>query len=547
MPAFWGNHGDARAMPRSRSTTAALAAAAALLAWAGLALAGLPAPRFLPGQPVVVGKQVLLMWLPVPGASAYLVYRDGVRLERLTANQYLGALPEQSGQYRYQVSALDAAGIEGERSEAGLVRVRALTPPRNLLAQPDPATGTVSLLWDSVDGAVVYNLYRSAPGEERRLLASVPEESYRDADVKPGVEYAYTVTARDPAGTEGPASEPAKATLAAAAPAKPSPETAFRAMPTEEVLSLDELAGARIAQVSDLRVGPGGNLWVVTPDTRQIHVVSPDGVVLSTLGPFNFTETGYALLPQKLSFGRKGRVFVSDAVNGVLACLDRFGAFLWARGILAPPPNADEVWEELPANLRTLPPTPSSVLCLEDEIWVTDQRFQILYRFDYSGNLTGYTAYYTRGSKTARLPAVGEATRLGADRLLLTFPLSHRAAVVDRALYQVAELGVAPRGYIGAFVGIHGVTPLRGGRALLVDPAVGTLQVFDTATGKYLYHVSGPEPRLDPAYPQRADLPLRKPNFAALDLRGRFWVYDAATRRIAVLEPSGDVTPALGP
>lgn len=517
-----------------------------VLLFAGLARAGLPAPQLLPGQPVVVGQQVLLLWGPVPGAAGYVVYRNNERMERVSSNQYLGPLPPVSGQYRYEVSAVDGQGVEGERSEPGVVRVRVLTPVKNVVARPDPNARAVSLLWDRVEGAVIYNVYRAGPGQEPQLIASVREETYLDASAQAGVEYRYTVAARDVGGAEASPSPPVTAMLTATRE-EPKAATVFRALPTAEALVVETLAGQRLDQVSDLRTGPDGNLWIVTPKTRQIHVMSPAGTELGAFGPYSFAETGYAFLPQKLDFGPRGNLYVTDAINSVLACIGPTGTFLWARGILTPPPDRKDVWQDLRAHAQSLPPTPSSVLCLEEELWVTDQRFQLLYRFDYQGEFLGYVTEYSDQGRPQRLSGVGELLRLGPDRVLLTFPLAHRAAVVDRKFQLLREVGTSVKGYIGGFVGIHGASLLPQGRFLLTDPAVGSLQIFDAETGAYLYHLSGSQPRLDPDYHQRADLPQRKPNLAVQDREGKFWFYDAATRRLVARKQTGPVTPEPRP
>lgn len=510
----------------------------ALSLTATLPARALPAPQFLPGQPMIVGNQVLMMWAPVPGATRYAIYRNARRLEQVTANQYLGPLPEEPGQHRYQVAAVDAAGAEGEKSEPGLIRVRKLGTPRNLVTRADPGSSTIGLVWDLVQGAVIYNVYRSEPGEEKRLVASVQAESYKDASVRAGVAYTYSVTAKDLAGLE---SAPGTAAPVQLTPARTESTTRirFRALPTTEVLSIEEIAGSPIEQVSDLKVGPKGRIWVVTPKTREIHALDRSGFPEITLGPFTFSDTRYAFLPQKMAFGPDGRIYVTDAMNSVIACIDVGGDFLWARGILTPPNSVREAWKNLPDHMKSLPATPSSVLCLPEEIWVTDQRLQLVYRLDYGGELLGYTASYTRQGKRTRLPGVGELASVGKDRILLTFPWSHRAVVVDPAGSLLYEIGTGDPGYIGGFVGIHGVDTRGREEILLTDPAVGSLQAFSAKDGRYLYHVSGPTPRLDPRYRQRADLPLRNPNLAVRDDLGRFWVYDAAGRRIAVLKPSG--------
>ncbi|WP_025321057.1 hypothetical protein [Deferrisoma camini] len=494
---------------------------------------------------MLVGNQVLMMWNPVPGATGYIVYRNGKAVARVTTNQHLEPVPKRSGEYRYQIAAVGPEGVEGERSEPGLVKVRHLEAPKRVVVRPDPATGTLGLLWDQVEGAVIYNVYRSAAGEPFELLASVQDVTYVDGEVRPGTRYRYRVTARDATGTESDPSPVAEAE-ARRPPKRGKKPKVFRALPTRELYRLDRVGDDPLTEVSFLGLDPEGGVWVVTPRTGRIHRLDPAGNEERVFGPFTSDRTGFILRPHKLAFAPGGGLYVTDAWNGVLARLTPEGEMTWARGLITPPPQDEEVWEDFPDRVKSLPPTPSSVAVVGDEIWVTDQRFQLLYRFAPNGDLLGYLAHAKRGKETFRLPAVGEVAALGGGNVVLTFPLSHYAAVLDPEGNVVAEFGTGVKGYIGGFVGIHGVQPFGDHRILFTDPAVGTLQVFDVSTGNYLYHVSGEEPRPDPQYRERADLPIRKPNMAVTNGRGRFWVYDAATRTLVCLEQAGPVTPALG-
>ncbi|GAB4279754.1 MAG: hypothetical protein Kow0092_35500 [Deferrisomatales bacterium] len=525
-----------------------------LALWLGMCLlaastagAAPSAPRFLPGQPMVVGEQILLMWAPVPGATSYVVYQNGRPLGRVDGPRHMIPLPSEPGEYRYQISGVDARGDEGERSEPGFVKVRRLARPRNGIAYPDPASRTIGLVWDKVEGAVIYNVYRSSGSDPRRLLASVQDQLYKDGDVQPGVEYTYVITAKNLAGLESAPSEAISALWTPPQAPHQRKEPVFRALPTTPVLSVDDVDGTPLDQVSHLAVGPEGRVWVVTPRSRQIHVLDQTGNPVATFGPYDFDKTGVAFLPHKLAFGRDGHLYVTDAINAILACIGPGGTFLWARGILPPPPSADEVWEEFPERMKSLPATPSSVLCLDDEIWVTEQRFQILYRFDYAGNFLGYLCAFTRDGEQVRFPGIGELAALPGNRVLITFPLSHWAGVFDRELVLRQEIGADAKSFVGGFVGIHGAFPLPGSEVLLTDPAVGSLQVFDAASGEYRYHLSGPSPRRDPRYAQRADLPVRKPNMGVRDPTGQYWVYDAAARRLVVLRQSGQLSPPPAP
>jgi hypothetical protein len=75
-----------------------------LLALAISAPAQVAAPQFLPGQPMVVGDQVLMMWAPVPGAAQYAVFHNGREVARVASNQYRGVLPKAAGEHQFHIS-----------------------------------------------------------------------------------------------------------------------------------------------------------------------------------------------------------------------------------------------------------------------------------------------------------------------------------------------------------------------------------------------------------------------------------------------------------
>ncbi|RMG84152.1 MAG: hypothetical protein D6708_17395, partial [Candidatus Dadabacteria bacterium] len=151
------------------------------------------------GFPMRAGNQVLLMWLPVPGAQTYRVTRRDLRTREervwtVAAPQHVDPEAPPTSAYLYRVEALGADGAVLAESEP-----KKLEGFRRLEA---PAWGghyvegrSVHLVWGAVEGAVFYNLYRAKQGEEPALLASVQDVKYVDAAVEPGATYTYTVRA----------------------------------------------------------------------------------------------------------------------------------------------------------------------------------------------------------------------------------------------------------------------------------------------------------------------------------------------------------------
>ncbi len=170
------------------------------------------APGALTARPGPYGV-VDLAWQAPSGETVarYVVYRNGERLseaERAASRD----IPEMDGEYRYAVSALDAAGNEGLRSpEVPAVSDR--VPPAEApvdLAAAVVEGRKVALSWKPVEGAR-YAVYRSAAAIDettRKNLRPVVEkvEQPGHVDVPGDGTWFYAVCAADPAGNLGPVS-----------------------------------------------------------------------------------------------------------------------------------------------------------------------------------------------------------------------------------------------------------------------------------------------------------------------------------------------------
>lgn len=203
----------------------------AALVVAGSASAEPPAPNWMPGFPMLAGPQVIMMWQPVPGAVKYKVYMNGKPVADTPAMQHMLAAPEQSGEYKVEISAVDAAGKEGPKSRASAFKIVKVSPPKN--ATPLVSGKNVLLRWDAVEGAVVYNVYKRGKGEkEFKLLHSSQDTRFSDTTGEIGKEYEYAFSAKDVSGKESDRSESLAVYLAAAVAAKKEKEYAINPIPT---------------------------------------------------------------------------------------------------------------------------------------------------------------------------------------------------------------------------------------------------------------------------------------------------------------------------
>jgi RHS repeat-associated protein len=163
---------------------------------------------------------VQLTWQAVTGATGYNVFRSTLPNQETDYAVSSGSATKHvdtsvtSGQiYYYRVSAFNSTGAGPLSNEAYATPGASGLPPApaGLSAQ---ASVTVGLSWNSVVGALSYNVYRgTASGQEGNApyATNITSAAFRDYNVAPGTRYFYKVSAVNQVG-EGPPSLEASAT-----------------------------------------------------------------------------------------------------------------------------------------------------------------------------------------------------------------------------------------------------------------------------------------------------------------------------------------------
>jgi hypothetical protein len=230
----------------SKIAMAVLLAAVLFAAMAGDSSAAPPAPNWMPNSPILAGGQVIVLWVPSPGAIKYNIYLNGKKVGDSASIQFILPAPEEAGDHVIQVTALDAQGGESPKSTAGKVSIFKIESPKGMITRV--LEGKVAVRWDKAKGAVIYNIFRAEKKDgDYKLLASLQTESYTDSDVKTGKIYFYAVTAKDLGGKESPRSEPAVANLAAAEKkGEAEVKYVFKARPTEEIARVGFIEAAQV-------------------------------------------------------------------------------------------------------------------------------------------------------------------------------------------------------------------------------------------------------------------------------------------------------------
>jgi len=179
----------------------------------------------------VDATRVDLAWDPSAPDSViagYRVYRDGALLGTVPTPTFSEAGLPPFTEFRYQVSAVNTAGLEGVPSEPLTVRTLDATPPdapTGLVATAVSAT-SIALGWqpasDPETGIAAYTIYRDGIA-----VGTSAGTAFADTGLTGFASYRYEVTAVNGDGLEGPASGAATArTLDGTPPTAPTDLTA---------------------------------------------------------------------------------------------------------------------------------------------------------------------------------------------------------------------------------------------------------------------------------------------------------------------------------
>ena len=147
--------------------------------------------------------RISLSWNAVNGAIKYNVYdANGLIAENVTETSYVvtGLNPETN--YCYTVTAVNDKGEESDKSNSACATTEAapaFPAPTNLQATVKNGT-TITLTWNTVDGAVKYNVYTGSN------VVAATNNTYTFMG-NANTRYCFTVTAVDGEGTESPKSE----------------------------------------------------------------------------------------------------------------------------------------------------------------------------------------------------------------------------------------------------------------------------------------------------------------------------------------------------
>ncbi len=145
---------------------------------------------------------------------------------------------EEGHEYYYSVRSVSAAGVEGAPSHDLVIRYDRVPPPAPTGLLATPGSNAIALQWvaSPVSDLATYRVYRDGGIH----AADLPDPTYLDMPVVPGIPHRYSVTAVDRNGNESARSDSILATaLAAADTTPPDAPTALSAVPAAAGIALD--------------------------------------------------------------------------------------------------------------------------------------------------------------------------------------------------------------------------------------------------------------------------------------------------------------------
>ncbi len=510
--------------------------AATIITHPGQAGAELPPPQWMPNSPILAGNQVIILWLPVPGAVKYNIYVNGKKVAEAVGVQHIMPAPEEAGEYKIQLSSVDASGKEGKLSSPGIIKIITIEPPRNLVYRL--AGKKVLLRWDKAKGAVIYNVYRAdKKGGEFKLIASVQAENYADSSVEEGKKYYYAVTSKDLAGKESKKSQVLEVSLIKRK-VKEAVNIVMKVVPSKEVKRILLIGKNKVQMYGGFKIGPDGYGYMV--DSGRAKVLKIDFAseeVVATIGEAGVGE-GKLSRPAGIAFASDGRIFLAD-YKGKVVVYSSSGKFLYEIKLDPPDPQKDAIiYDNAIPNAKGEIPHPSGLLIDEesDTLYVAVPRYNTIYTFTLDGKFKGYFGHGGKGEL-----ALANPTELlfNADKteMIITEPPAHRVAVIDmKEKKRKFTIGEIRKGFIGGFIGINGATVTPNGNYLFCDSSVHSIQVFDGKKYNYLYHIGGENPMADPEFKERAKFDFPYPVGANFDKEGRLYIVNGLKRYISVRE-----------
>lgn len=480
-------------------------AAAALVA---AVLIGTPAPApaagpaIMPGFPLRAGNNVMLMWVPFPGATSYNIYRGekaGGPYQKIGSspmNNHMDPEVPADKTFYYTVKPI-VGGNEGEPSvEVVLKGLEKLDPPKfgGFLITDD---NKVSIRWESNPKAAFYNLFRSETEKgDFPLLASVQDIKYTDSNVGLGKTYYYQVTAVSAQNIESPRSPvevvkvEKRVAAAAAGTVVPRPVKYVDAFDVDETFVLRE--------PKDMDADDAGNFFVIH-GFGYVYFVSKDLKVLKEIGKAPEGYKGDWGKAQGIFYDKAAKqLYVAYSDVGEVRVYDLEGKLLRSITVARPDPATTD-------KLAWAPAPVDCALGADGTLWVVDGNYYQLVGYDKAGKETRRVGLpreqkdRKQGDNNLITPVAITVSPKSGNIFVLEV-LMQRLSAYDRAGKFLQFVG-GRGGGAGKFILPSGLHADAAGRVYVGDRNLERVQVFDDA-GAYQATLTDPR-KTNPSDQQR--------------------------------------------
>ena len=441
----------------------------------------------MPGFPLRAGDSVVLMWMPFPGATSYVVYRGETpggpyqKAGDVQANNYSDLNVNNEKTFYYVVKAV-VGGKEGDPSpEAVLKGVEPMVPPKieNHLETED---NKIAIRWSAVPKAAFYNVYRSEKGAAGlALLASVQDTRFTDGKVVVGKTYTYALSSVSPTNVESKKSAPYEVRFEKKVAVASKSAVVKKTATYVDMFDVDEAAKIALKVPRGVASDGKGNFFVVDGSGKILYVSAKDLKVISASGKRPADFQGEWGSPEGIAFDEKaGELYICFPAVNAIRVYKPDGEKLREFGLQMPDPKT--------APGMTSKPRPNAIaLGGSGKVYVVD------------------TAYYqvvilgTNGKELGRigLPKSNPDRNKGNDRSLVgpgaimtgikgevyvTENIEQRIAMFDESgkfLRNIGSGGAGP----GMFLGFGGLAVMSDGTLLVADAGTERVQAFDAGGG----------------------------------------------------------------
>lgn len=519
-----------------------------LLSFSATSFAGAvsTAPQFMANFPMLAGDNVMMMWVPVPGAVKYKLYLNGKAIGEAPAPPFTTTAPSDPGTYRYTISGVDPAGEEGPASPEGILSIIKLEQPKGFSFR---FLGEVlNIRWDVVQDAVIYDVYKSEKKDGPfQLVTSTTETRYVDDKVvqseQVGKTFYYKLVSKDRFN-------------------KSSPDTEVNSV---EVIKIEDVKTVALKEIT-LKIRRSKLVTIAkTMGTEEIKSAY-DSKFLNDKQTMMYADIMGSVLAgidkkgdRVRTFGEKGpkpdqfdapfmftvdeddNVYLTDANKPRFFAYDGKGSLIYSAD--AHLSNEKEVLDHWDLKTKFVRAMQAGVVAYGDKLYIVEKGAGVIHIFNKSDG--AYIDYFKNKEKNEinYFPGPGKMILDKTNKkLYISCSIARTVVVCDIETGAILyEIGVS-RSFIGAFLGVSGFGFDDNGDIMISDSAMNTVQVFSKDNGEYMYHVGDVKAIADKSSKeQRAAVKnLNYPCDTGIDSEGKLWIYVGSVKGFMIRQFTND-------